>query len=217
MSAIERSSGNNKASTATQERILDAAEALFVEKGFAATSVRAIADLAEVNLAAPNYHFSSKEGLLAATVHRRVGSINEARLTNLDKLESGTTPDLPEIIKAFLEPLIDSHPGDELPRLVARIYAEPESVIRPLLEKEFGQVAERFMNALGRVLPEVEDEELRWRFHFLIGAMLHVLNFPAPPGSTEPVDQLEVLKRLEAFVVAGLTQGDLPALRRRNK
>ena len=54
--------------TSTRDRILDAAEELFVEMGYAATSLRAIAQLADVNLAATNYHFGSKEGLLAAIV-----------------------------------------------------------------------------------------------------------------------------------------------------
>jgi AcrR family transcriptional regulator len=45
----------------TKERILDAAEALFMEHGFEATSLRQITALAEVNLAAVSYHFGSKE------------------------------------------------------------------------------------------------------------------------------------------------------------
>ena len=56
----------------TQDRILDAAEQLFVERGYSATSLRAIANEAEVNLAATNYHFGTKEGLLAAVIHRHM-------------------------------------------------------------------------------------------------------------------------------------------------
>src|SRR4051812_264478 len=41
----------------TKSRILDAAEALFVEHGFEATSMRALSAAAGVNLAAVNYHF----------------------------------------------------------------------------------------------------------------------------------------------------------------
>ena len=70
----------------TRTRILDAAEELFVEMGFAAASLRAIASRAGVNLAAAHYHFGSKEGLLGATVHRRVAPINEARARGLDAL-----------------------------------------------------------------------------------------------------------------------------------
>ena len=46
--------------SATKGRILDAAEELFMEHGFEATSLRQITATAHVNLAAVNYHFGSK-------------------------------------------------------------------------------------------------------------------------------------------------------------
>lgn len=44
------------AQSETVERILDAAEQLFAERGFAETSLRLITSKAGVNLAAVNYH-----------------------------------------------------------------------------------------------------------------------------------------------------------------
>ena len=52
----------------TKERILDAAERLFAREGFHNTSLRAITGEADVNLAAVNYHFGSKEALLDAVI-----------------------------------------------------------------------------------------------------------------------------------------------------
>ena len=122
-------------SAATQERILDAAEALFVEMGFAATSLRAIAARADVNLAAAHYHFGSKQGLFGATVHRRVAHANEMRLRGLDELEARATPaTVEEIIALFFEPLTDESVRSKVLPLIARIYAEPESISMPLLE-----------------------------------------------------------------------------------
>ena len=54
----------------TVERILDAAEALFAERGFAETSLRTITSTAGVNLAAVNYHFGSKKELIQAVFAR---------------------------------------------------------------------------------------------------------------------------------------------------
>ena len=54
----------------TATRILDAAERLFVEHGFEATSLRTITQQAEVNLAAVNYHFGSKKELIQAVLDR---------------------------------------------------------------------------------------------------------------------------------------------------
>ena len=64
-------------STDTRERILDAAERLFAERGFAGTSVREITDAAAVNLGAVNYHFQSKENLYAEVFARRVAELRQ--------------------------------------------------------------------------------------------------------------------------------------------
>ena len=68
------------AQSETVERILDAAEQLFAEKGFAETSLRLITSKAGVNLAAVNYHFGSKEELFEAVLTRRLDPMNQQRL-----------------------------------------------------------------------------------------------------------------------------------------
>ena len=55
----------------TRERILDSAEELFAEGGFA-TSLRSITSDAGVNLASVNYHFGSKEALIETVFSRRL-------------------------------------------------------------------------------------------------------------------------------------------------
>ena len=80
----------------TKERILDAAEQLFADFGFAGTSLRGITTLAGVNLAAVNYHFGSKDSLIESVFARRLGPLNAERLAGLDELESRAhrrTPD----------------------------------------------------------------------------------------------------------------------------
>ena len=67
----------------TRDKILGAAEQLFAHHGFEGTSLRAVTGLAEVNLASANYHFGSKEGLLKAVIERRIGPVNEERLSML--------------------------------------------------------------------------------------------------------------------------------------
>ena len=52
----------------TKAKILDTAEKLFGDKGFDATSLRDITTEAQVNLAAVNYHFHSKESLIDAVI-----------------------------------------------------------------------------------------------------------------------------------------------------
>src|SRR6476661_10749602 len=72
---------------ATKDRILDAAEALFMEHGFEATSLRALTAAAGVNLAAVNYHFGSKEELFQSVLTRRLDPMNQERIDLLEKVE----------------------------------------------------------------------------------------------------------------------------------
>ena len=204
--AEESSSGE-----VTRQKILDAAESLIIEHGFAATSLRAIANQADVNLAATHYHFGSKQGLLAAVFHRRMGPVTEARLKRLEEVElSGEAITVRKVLTAFFAPFHDAMRSGLiriLPGLVARMYAEPPALTKPIMEGEFSEVAGRYIAAMHRARPDLSEEELRWRFHFMIGSMIQLLQFHAPLGmpSSEAALQ-EGLNRLLDFTVAGIEQ-----------
>src|SRR5689334_3019902 len=82
----------SRGAVVTRERILDAAESLFMEHGFEATSMRAITASAGVNLAAVNYHFGSKEELFQSVLTRRLDPMNQQRLELLSRLEAKAGP-----------------------------------------------------------------------------------------------------------------------------
>jgi len=93
----------------TKTRILDAAERLFVEHGFEATSLRQLTTAAGVNLAAVNYHFGSKEELFQAVLTRRLDPMNQERIERLEKLEreaSGKPLSCEKILFAMLIPAL---------------------------------------------------------------------------------------------------------------
>src|ERR1041385_1388783 len=93
----------------TRSRILDVAEELFGEQGLDRVSIRDITAKAKVNLAAINYHFGSKEDLIAAVFERRVVPVNEARLAALDAVEKAAgkkNPKLEAILGAFIRPTV---------------------------------------------------------------------------------------------------------------
>lgn len=73
--------------------ILEAAEKLFCELGYEATSTRQIAKEASANMAMINYYFGSKEGVFMEIMTKRVAdfgsqlnSINEEQLPCMEKL-----------------------------------------------------------------------------------------------------------------------------------
>lgn len=84
-----------------QVQIIETAERLFAEKGFDGTSVRDIADEADINVAMISYYFGSKEKLMEAIFEYRVGSI-QLRVEALMRDES-----LSPIEKVYM--LIDEH------------------------------------------------------------------------------------------------------------
>src|SRR5579871_1662400 len=102
----------------TKSKILDAAEKLFGIKGFEATSLRDITATAQVNLAAVNYHFQSKDSLIDAVIERRIAPVNRTRLEMLEA--AGPNPTVEQIAEAFITPVIESDPSPIMP-LVGRI------------------------------------------------------------------------------------------------
>jgi AcrR family transcriptional regulator len=196
----------NSSNSDTSEKIMDAAETLFIEKGFAATSLRAIANSANVNLAAANYHFGCKEDLFAAVIHRRVTPINHHRIELLDRLEaSDKSLSTKEIVEAFLQPLTSSGLPAHLPAFISRISSEPQAAIRDIIQEEFAEVAMRFQTALVRANPLIDAEDINWRFHFLVGGMLQLVGLLNPPGIKKAeISRKERFEKLVTFAVAGL-------------
>ena len=70
----------------TRTAILEAAERLYADRGFADVTLRDIVAAAGVNLAAVNYHFGSKDELIAGLFVTRSLALNRERLAELPSL-----------------------------------------------------------------------------------------------------------------------------------
>jgi AcrR family transcriptional regulator len=171
----------------TKQKILDAAERLIAEQGYAGTSLRQIIAEAGVNLASVHYHFGSKDELLHAVIQRKVGPVNQERLALLDRFEAeakGAPLAVEKIFDAFLTPMgkvAGSHP--QFVRVMGRVVAE--GMLQTVLEKDFPEVQARFFGALRRALPQISDEEFRARAQFMIGVVSHTMCGPASEGGFE--------------------------------
>jgi len=174
----------------TREKILDAAEELFSQNGFSATSVRAITNRAEVNLAALNYHFGSKDGVIDSVFARRIEPLNNERLRLLDEIEeksTGSNPSLEDILSALLGPAIrlavnKNSGGEKFMRLMGRAHSEPKEFLKKVISKQFLELIIRFERAFRQALPTVPPEEIFWRIHFVIGSMAHTMAHSLTPG-----------------------------------
>ncbi len=210
--------GEARATSATKVRILDAAEALFMEHGYEATGMRMITAAAEVNLAGANYHFGSKEELFQAVLTRRLDPMNQERVMLLDRLEAEAAPEvLPceRILGALFIPALRlardrERGGSNFLRLLGRAYADPAPFIRQLLSDQYAVMIARFKAAFGRALPHLPRKELSWRLHFIMGALSYTLagtdalKIIAELNPHETDNDEVLLRRLAPFLLAGL-------------
>ncbi len=202
----------------TRARILGAAEQLFAEHGFAAMSLRELTRVAEVNLAAVNYHFGSKERLMWEVLRKHIEPINRERLKLLDEAEraAGANPvPLDKILDTLLLPLMEAARTPQgldqrLMRIVGRTFSESAEFCKELHREFFKNLSERFRAALRRTLPDLSEKQLNWRFYLMICLMLgalsqhHRLEYLSQ-GNCDASAVDEILAYLKSFVRAGLS------------
>ncbi|MFQ5736478.1 MAG: TetR/AcrR family transcriptional regulator [Thermodesulfobacteriota bacterium] len=176
---------NNEPIPSTKEKILDTAERLFSESGYHSTSLRAITGAAEVNLAAVNYHFGSKEALLEAVIERRLTPLNNSRIEMLNAVRSeaarsGSAPAVRDIMYAFIEPTLrfrQSGKGMEhFMALLGRAMVEPDDTVKKRFLRLMGPFIDLMLDSLKRALPELPQEMLVNRFHFTIGSLFFTMH-----------------------------------------
>ncbi len=215
--------------TDTRTRLLDAAERLFAEAGFAATSLRNITAAAGVNLASVNYHFGSKDALLEAVIQRRLAPLNDERLRRLEELEgqARTEPlNLEKALRCFLEPPFEKmrewgESGRLFMRVVGRIQSDTNPKMAAMFLKQLEETLKRFTSALQRALPQLAPQEVSRRLHFVIGGMAHTLAWSekiallSGQNHTEALSS-QLLEDLVQFAAAGMA-APVPTLDREKK
>jgi len=158
----------------TRTAILAAAERLYADRGFGDVTLRDIVAEANVNLAAVNYHFGSKDELIAELFVTRSLALNRERLRELRAAEErGNGPAaVADILRALVGPSLRGCIGPERDRSTAArfmIRASIESVppIRRIRNREIDHLR-KFVTALRRALPDRGDVELYWGLHFAL-------------------------------------------------
>ncbi|MBL4679351.1 MAG: TetR/AcrR family transcriptional regulator [Pseudomonadales bacterium] len=185
----------------TKERILDAAELLFEERGFESTSTRRIAEAANANSAAPNFHFTSKENLIKEVFRRRMGPLVEQRMSLLTSvLKNQDKPDVAAIYDSFVDPLIELRQGSDKNKqafllLLARNALAPRKEFNELLETELMDYVTAYAKALQQVLPHLKPRTISLRFDLAMATIARAFN--DPEGNMDKV--------VKQFVLAGLT------------
>jgi AcrR family transcriptional regulator len=197
----------------TTERLLEAAERLFAKQGIRATSLKAITEYAEVNIAAVNYHFRSKEALVRAVYERSFQPLNKERLRLLTaaELAAGDGPlALESVLYALFEPMLRTwRTNPNFILLVGRLQNEPDPKLGGAIQKVYGQLIPRFLAAARRAAPDVPEPDLFFWMHFLFGGVIYtLLNSHDMERMHEGQNLLDTpdtfLQRLIAFGTSGL-------------
>jgi AcrR family transcriptional regulator len=202
----------------TVERILDAAEQLFAEKGFAETSLRLITSKAGVNLAAVNYHFGSKEALIQAVFARFLGPFClglERELERRQRTVDAASTTLEELLELLVEQMLSLKPriGNDLSifmRLLGLAFSQGQGHLRSYLEGMYGKVFRRYTALLDQAAPRLPPLELFWRMHFMLGAVafsmsgIRALRSMAEADYGVQTSTEQVMRLMVPFMAAGM-------------
>lgn len=200
----------------TVERILDAAEVLFAERGFAETSLRTITSAAGVNLAAVNYHFGSKKSLIQAVFVRFLDPLVEEIESRLNRMQQEkprlTVEDLLQLLTSAVYEVHGkgSNRATAFMRLLGLAYTQSQGHLRNYLSERYGSAFQHYLAHLKPALPGATADDLFWYTHFALGTGIFTMsNFDAlramsqnGTGERTPVDL--IVSRLTAFMAAGL-------------
>jgi AcrR family transcriptional regulator len=206
------------ASDHTRSAILAAAERLYADRGFGDVTLRDIVAEANVNLAAVNYHFGSKDELIAELFVTRSIATNRERLRELKAAEDegGGRAPLDAILRALVGPPLRGCLGPENQRSAAArfmIRASIESVppIRRIRNREIDHLR-KFAAAMRRSLPDRSDEEIFWGLHFALAMAHHTIReserlIKLSEEKCDLDDVEGIIARVVSVAVMALTQG----------
>ncbi|WP_328515319.1 TetR/AcrR family transcriptional regulator [Marinobacterium marinum] len=201
--------------TDTSSRIIQAAEKLFAEQGFKETTMRQITTLADVNLAAVNYHFGSKKGLIHSVAEQSLTPLCEAIEEGLGRQEDGSGPELMELMKVLAVALVRVHHRNDyalavLMRLLDHAYRPSQQDLQQFLRDQYGKRIAVFLHYLRENTTGLSESEFFWRLHFLIGSVIFTLsNMHALVELDQSTDQKDVeveviLARMLPVICAGI-------------
>lgn len=202
----------------TADKILDAAEVLFAERGFAETSLRLITSKAKVNLAAVNYHFGSKNALIQAVFARFLGPFAQLLRQRLEErlaTQSDKPVHLEELLQIVMVTMIQVPSRNKrslsvFMRLLGLAYTQSQGHLRKYLEQEYSTEFRLAMRLLKEATPELSAVERFWRIQFMLGATAFTMSsIDALSSILEnelgvETQTEEVMRRLVPFLAAGI-------------
>lgn len=204
----------------TKHRLLEAMAVLFIEHGYEALLLRQITERAEANLAAVNYHFGGKEGLMRALLAQQLEPLNERRLQLLAACQqhAGGPLSCEAVLGVLFAPTLELEqsgpPGAErfsFVRFLSRVYSDTSPFIQAYLQEHYRPVFDRFFEAFATALPALPRSELGLRLRLALRAISGVMagtelgQLRETASLGRPSSDTELMARLIGLVAAAIT------------
>ena len=165
----------------TRNRLLDAAEALFCEKGFDGTSVRELTAAAGCNLASVNYYFGGKDKLYAEMFRRQFEMMIRGNLESIEQVMSKPGVMLEDLLRAVMEPpirrVIANETGGKVMRLLVREILN-QRIDREVMARDMkGRLFDRLGQAIMQLVPGIDPDKILLVVFSFDGVILHLFLF----------------------------------------
>ncbi|AVO38705.1 TetR/AcrR family transcriptional regulator [Pukyongiella litopenaei] len=214
---------SGKPGSTTRDALRAVAEELFAEHGIDGVTTRALAERAGANMAAVNYHYGNKDNLTMAVFRDVARRTVQRRLDNLARIEAraereGRAPGLREVVEAFVDAYVNHdspRTGVLLAHLVLQHRVRSTEWTEAIVREELDDFARRYVGVLRRAVPHLDESEVHWRYHLMVGAVMmgvsgHGSNARLrrlSNGLCAPEDRDEFREQLIAFLVASFGPG----------
>lgn len=184
----------------TRMRLLNAAGAVFAEKGFQSATVREICHVAGVNLASVNYYFGDKEQLYIEAV-RQARQMRMAQFP-MPEYEPGTPASvrLLGFVRTMLSRMIDDEGAPWQSRLMMREILHPTKACQQMVEEHFRPHFELLLEILSELVPAATPRRVREQIAFsIVGQCLYYRVAQGVVDLLIPQDRLEQCYSIEAL------------------
>jgi len=199
-----------------KDRLLDAAEGLFCERGFKGTSIRDIAAAAGCNIASVNYYFGSKEGLYEEVWHRHLIPMRDSRIASINRVMSQAEgrPNLEDLLRSFADTfvgsMVDTSKSSRLSKLMAREYIDSHLPTNMFVNEVMMPTISAMHSALMKTCPKLDESKILPVVFSVIGQLVHLVHVITmfEQGGDElnlPVfDSNEIIDHIVKFSAAGI-------------
>jgi len=193
----------------SQQRVLDAAAKIFRDYGYAGTTMRAIAEEAELQAGSIYYHYKSKDDLLGAVldigINAVIESVREAMATLPDEADGFTK--IETAVRAHLKAIIQYGDYTLATRRVFGQVPEATRAKNLKLRDSYAAIWQQILEGARRSGELRDDASLTLARLFILGALNWTVEWYKPGGRS--IDQ--VAHEFAELITGGLLKHHPPS------